>query len=371
MTMKIVLIAPAIPDYCVEYANTVARTTQVTLLAAARAFAGYSQFVDERVNFKLLDWPRHRSPRNFDFALRLTRSIHAMQPDVVHFLSETVVWLGLTVPVLRRYGLVTTLHDISYHPGDHESRQVPRWFAEYVVARSDRIIVHGDSLRQEAARTFALARHRIAVLPHIALQRYRTIAEMNHLRPVQDGLVRILFFGRIYAYKGVDVLIRSIPTVTEHVANIRVVIAGAGGDMDTYRQLIVDPAVFEIRNAHIDDLTTAQLFTDADVVVLPYVEASQSGVLAIANAFGKPVIVTNVGELGHTVTDGVSGLVIPAGDEKALAQAILRLATDTALRQRLGKAARTAMEAAASPAVIAQSALALYRDVARARDAHP
>ena len=97
---------------------------------------------------------------------------------------------------------------------------------------------------------------------------------------------------------------------------------------------MADPQFFEVRNRHIPDREAAQLFIDADIVVLPYVEASQSGVLAIANAFAKPVIVTDVGELGRAVEDGVSGLVVPPADERPLADAILKLATDGALRAR-------------------------------------
>ena len=63
-----------------------------------------------------------------------------------------------------------------------------------------------------------------------------------------------------------------------------------------------DRRFLEIRNRVIPDVETAQVFTDADIVVLPYVEASQSGVLAMAQAFAKPVIVTDVGELGSCVS---------------------------------------------------------------------
>jgi glycosyltransferase involved in cell wall biosynthesis len=132
---------------------------------------------------------------------------------------------------------------------------------------------------------------------------------------------------------------------------------------------MVDQKFFEIRNRYIPDEEAAQLFIDADIVVLPYVEASQSGVLAIANAFGKAVIVTDVGELGRVVVDGVSGLVVPPADERSLADAILKLATDASIRARLGNAGQALADQTASPEAVAEGAIAIYTSVADARRA--
>jgi glycosyltransferase involved in cell wall biosynthesis len=180
---------------------------------------------------------------------------------------------------------------------------------------------------------------------------------------VGDGIIRVLFFGRIYRYKGLDVLIRSMPLVAEELPTVRAVIAGVGEDLTPYKRTMTHPNLFEIRNRFIADEETARLFTEADVVVFPYLEASQSGVLAIANAFAKPVIVTDVGELSHSVTDGETGLVIPPGDERALAEAILRLASDEGLRARLGDAGRTVALETASPKAVADKAMNIYREV--------
>jgi glycosyltransferase involved in cell wall biosynthesis len=96
----------------------------------------------------------------------------------------------------------------------------------------------------------------------------------------------------------------------------------------------------ELRNRFIPDEETAQLFLDADVVVLPYIEASQSGVIAISREFGLPVVATGVGGLPEAVRDGETGLIVPTRDPAALAQAILRLAREEPLRRRLGAAAQ-------------------------------
>jgi glycosyltransferase involved in cell wall biosynthesis len=361
--MHILLLAPAIADYCVEYANALAKEKMtVTLLAPESFFKDQVRFVDSAVHLRLLNWPRHRSVRNAIFFCRLIFLIDHLQPDVVHFLSEGVTWLSfLPLFLSRKYGIVTTMHDVTYHLGDHASQRVPRWFANRLVAQSDKVLVHGANLRSDAERQYPGLVGKIAVIPHLTLSRYCYIAKRAEMCRTDDPTVNVLFFGRIYAYKGVDILIRSAPLVLRRFRNIKFIIAGRGENFDKYEDMILDPSFFEIRNRHIPDTEVAQLFTDADIVVLPYVEASQSGVLAIANAFGKAVVVTDVGELASAVKDGETGIIIPAKDEGALAEAIFRLAADANFREVLGNSGRVAAEQWASPKLIGQTATEIYK----------
>ena len=116
----------------------------------------------------------------------------------------------------------------------------------------------------------------------------------------------------------------------------------------------------------------AQLFLDADVVALPYVEASQSGVLNVAAAFGKPVVVTDVGELRATVEPNGLGLVVPPRDPQALAEALERLAAEPRLAAALGARARAWAEGPNAPEAVGREAADLYRRVvARAGVAAP
>lgn len=362
--MRVLLIAPDIQDYCVAYANALAGHADVTMVAPVRLFSRHEPYVNRAVDLRLLNWPRHRSVANILFVPRLIRTVEMLLPSVVHVLSEGVVWLNLALPTFRKYGVVTTMHDVIYHPGDKASQRLSR-FVDFLVARSDRIIVHGESLKIEAKRRYPNLAERFEVLPHIQLRRYHDIALRARMERSSDTIIRVLFFGRIFAYKGLDFLIRSIPKVAARFANIRVVIAGEGGSMSGYEKLILDPKFFDIRNRDISDEETAQLFVDADIVVLPYIEASQSGVLAIANAFAKPLIVTDVGELGQSVENEQTGLVVPPRDENALSDAIIRLISDVPLRDRLGVAGRNAAERLASPELVATRAMEIYEKTAR------
>ncbi len=359
--MHVLLIAQDILDYSVEYANAVAASARVTLIAPAGRFQAQAAFVDPVIDLQLVEWPRHRSFGNLRFLPRVIRLAERAQPDVVHFLCEGVVWLNLALPFFRKFGVVTTMHDVAYHPGDRSSQRVPRWCVDHLIGRSDTVLVHGDNLLKDAKKRYPRLADRLEIIPHVRMDRYAALARRKGMRRQRDGKINILFFGRIHAYKGLDVLIRSIPEVASSCADIRVIIAGKGDDLENYRQLMVDPRFFDIRDRFISDEETAQLFTDADMVVLPYIEASQSGVMAIANSFAAPVIVTDVGELGRSVEHDRTGLVVPARDEKSLASAIIRLAADLPLRTRLGHAGREAADRLASPQVVAERAMKIYQ----------
>ena len=174
-----------------------------------------------------------------------------------------------------------------------------------------------------------------------------------------------MLFGWIFAYKGLDQLFRAEALLQRRLANLRIVVDGRGDDPWSLRPLMGDPSRYDIRQHFIDYQEVAQLFLDADVVALPYAEASQSGVLNLAAAFGRPVIVTDVGELRATVEPRRMGLVVPAEAPDRLADAIARLAEDPALCAALGANARHWAEGPNAPEAVGARAAALYHAIAR------
>ena len=148
----------------------------------------------------------------------------------------------------------------------------------------------------------------------------------------------IIFFGRIAGYKGVDVLIDAVKLASKKIKDIKCIIAGAG-DFSKYAVMIDEEHKknFEIHNRFIDDGEIGEFFQRASVVVLPYKDATQTGVVQIAYSFGRPVIVTNVGSLPEIVIDGKTGFVIPSDNSKALSERIVMLLTNKRESLILGK----------------------------------
>jgi glycosyltransferase involved in cell wall biosynthesis len=175
----------------------------------------------------------------------------------------------------------------------------------------------------------------------------------------------ILFFGHIWPYKGLDYLIRAEPLITAQLPKARIIIAGKGVDFDRYRRMMVHPRNFVVHNNFIAENDAAALFRRANVVVLPYVEATQSGVIPLAYSFGKPVIATSVGGLPEQVEHGRTGIIVPPRSEQALAEAIIRLLQDPNLRRQFGENGRRKAEQEWSAANVAEKTFTVYETAAR------
>jgi glycosyltransferase involved in cell wall biosynthesis len=121
--------------------------------------------------------------------------------------------------------------------------------------------------------------------------------------------------------------------LTKKLPNSKLRIAGPSSMPEYYQKLSYpyDNIKWSIR--HQSDNEVSQLFKWADTVVLPYIEASQSGVLHIAQSFGVPVVASAVGALGESITHEKTGLLVKPGNPLELAKALLRILTDTTLRQ--------------------------------------
>jgi glycosyltransferase involved in cell wall biosynthesis len=359
--MKVVMLAWSIEDYALEFSQAVASQCAVTLCVPRAWMPRDGVIKVPGVEVVPLEWPRHRSLRNVRLLRQLRRILDEQAPDVVHCLNVDAVWLNLLFPLRRAYTWVSTVHDVTYHPGDTPSQQVPPVFKRCFIHRSDAIMVHGESLRDQAVQKFHLTPQRVGVVSHVGLFRYRQLADALALRPQSDGCLNVLFFGRIYAYKGLQYFMESEPLVRKALPQVRFVIAGQGEPFDKYRRFMQEGSTFDIRNRRIPDAEVGQLFLDADIIVLPYIEASQSGVIPIAVTFGKPVIVTAVGELPHLVNQGGGiGLVVPPENSGALAEAVIRLGRDEALRRRCGLAALTMADTVLSHESVGKQAVHLY-----------
>jgi glycosyltransferase involved in cell wall biosynthesis len=362
--VRICLIAPVIPDYCIEFAETIAESADVLLCIADKHFSPDRSMPTPRLEIQWLRWPRQRDVIGSTiFMTRLARRVRQWRPDIVHILAEGYVWTNLLPSLLRSSPIVTTVHDIRLHPGDVSSSRIPRFFIKSLVRQSDAIIVHGEGLRRDAASQLPIELERIFVFPHPPLLRYRNVAQKHGFTKPSDGLFRVLFFGRIYEYKGLRYLLQAAPMIKAVVGQLKIIVAGTGDDFEKYRNLVSDPTSVQMHDEFIPVDQAARLFTEADVLALPYIEASQSGVLMIAMPFGLPVVATDVGEIAETIKSTGTGLLVPTRDEAALAKALIKIASDKDLRNRLSSKAKAAMDGPYSRKALSKRALAIYGQV--------
>lgn len=180
-----------------------------------------------------------------------------------------------------------------------------------------------------------------AVLPHPIYTHFGTKlprAEAERLLGLPAGRRTLLFFGLIREYKGLDILLQAFDLLD---SRYQLVIAGEPyGSFDKYRQLIDagrDPGSVHVFPDYIRDDQVKNYFSAADLTVLPYRSATQSGISSVSNHFEVPMVVTDVGGLRETVGDRDTGIVCEQGTPACIAAAITRYFDDPALQERLHK----------------------------------
>jgi glycosyltransferase involved in cell wall biosynthesis len=213
----------------------------------------------------------------------------------------------------------------------------------------DAVVVHSE---HGAGRLRELGIENVHVIPHGAFDALAAVDGQPPLEP-RGGPV-VLFFGLIRPYKGVDVLLDAWRR-TERPDGAELWVVGKPR-MDA--GFIAGPGV---RTAlrFVSGAELAGAFRAADVVVLPYREIDQSGVLFTALAFGKPLVLSAVGGFPEIAATGAAELVPPA-DADALAEALTELLGDEGKRVRMAAAARAAATGPYSWDAIAERTLALY-----------
>ncbi|GAB5404010.1 MAG: hypothetical protein Aurels2KO_22410 [Aureliella sp.] len=361
--MKISFVSFDFGEYCVRNVNALAAQpdVEVQLLIPESQVADVPLELHDCVEPHFFQRPRFRQPlRQLALLRHLLSKIDGFAPDVVHFQGGHL-WFNFVLKSLRKYPLVLTVHNPVHHVGDVSSRRTPQWVMNLGYRQALEIIVHGQVLVDQLVSKLGIPREVIHVVPHVA---------MGGRRPesVSQSSNRILFFGRIWRYKGLEYLIRAQPKITDAFPDAKIVVAGVGEAFERYESLMQNKDAFETHIYKVSDNLREQLFADAAVIVLPYIAATQSGVVPIAFNHSKPVVATDVGALSEIVHDDETGILIPPGDSDAVADAVIRLLGDPGLRERLGAAGKRMLNEKCSEQVVSQRHLDVYKSaIARHR----
>lgn len=351
--MHVLLLDFTFFEYTIQLANALSQLCQVTLALPDSASRQCALGLKRTVGLHLFHLPRLRYPTNLLMVNHLFRLVAQTRPQVVHQLAWHL-WMNLALPVFPNVPFVTTIHDASQHPGDRASIMA---FQDWQWQRADQVIVHAEAVKRQLVEEHHIPQEKVQVIPLGAYQFYRDVTSAT----VQEKAHTILFFGRIWGYKGLQYLIEAEPLITQQVPDARIVIAGEGESFEKYERLMQHRDHFIVHNYSIPDEMVAQLFQEASVVALPYIEASQSAVLSIAYAFGKPVVATAVGGIPEVVQNGETGYLVPPRDSRSLAKAIVTLLKDPAERARLGRNALAAAQSVLSWSGIAARTLQVYQ----------
>jgi len=327
--MRIAMLAFSNIEYTVELTEALADLEEVMLLIPDKDARRFSGVIKPHVNLQPFYYPRMRYPTNLYMIWAILKKLNHYKPDILH-LQKGHPWFNLAIPLLKRHNLVTTIHDVILL--DWPSQKIPNFTYLPPIKYANQLIVHGKYLKEAMVSGYERQPEDIHVLRRGVNSIYTRFCSTT---TEQEGLT-VLYFGRIWGYKGIKYLIEAEPLIAAKVPDFKIIIAGEGEDFQKYRDMMVNKERFIVYNEYIPDQSVAELFQRASVVVLPYIDGSQSGVIPQAYAFQKPVVITNVGSLPENVEDGVTGYIVPPKNSKELAARIIELLTNDEKRKQMG-----------------------------------
>ncbi|MBL8842582.1 MAG: glycosyltransferase family 4 protein [Planctomycetes bacterium] len=363
--LRVALLEPAgrggIHHYTRALADALAGAGAAVTLFTARdhEFAARDAATPPRFAIAPLFARRRTSPRALIAALRAAR------PDLLHLQTGThpLLHLALLWAAKRATGApaIVTAHDLR----PKNSGRFGDLAAGWLQRAADLLIVHGESLRAELLARRPRLAARTCVVPH---------GEYGSLVAPQDAVPpparpTLLFFGYLHPEKGLEDLLEALPALLHAVPSTRLVIAGAAEQpvaplQQRAAELRVADAI-DWRIGYVAADAVAPLFAGATGVVLPYREASQSGVLFLAGAHARPLVATRVGALPEAIEHGRTGWLVPPRDPAALGKALSELLSDLLRAEKMGKEHALRCRTEGAWPAIAERTLALYARLPR------
>lgn len=302
--------------------------------------------------------------------------------DALHIHDLPLVNTGLAVAGRKGIPMVADLHEnypdlVRFHRGGWRAKVAntlispDRWrrFEASWVRRADDVITVVDEIAWHLIKDCGVKESKVTVVMNTE--------DPDHFLsiPIKDDIIRkyeqyfvLSYIGGFGAHRGIETAIRAMPQVLAAVPAARLVLVGTGPDEAALRQ-----QTRSLGLSHAVEFTGWQPFeavpsfiAASKVCLIPYIDAVQTNRSAPHKLFqymamGKPVVVSSMESLTRIIEETCAGLVYPAGDEAALGEAVIRLARDKELAQRLGQSGETAVRTKYNWEMESKKLVELYR----------
>lgn len=290
--------------------------------------------------------------------MRVVNLLQKEKPDVV-LLGE--IRFGLEVNFLRMLknaGLILAdvVHDVRAYDTSRDADSIlkedeahTKQFNE-IYSYFDVLYVHDRINYDLFLELYDIPEERVTEIPHganeimLEMTPSHTVEELRAEYGLEDDTPTVLFFGTLTKYKGIEDLILAFPKVARETG-AKLIIAGfPAKDIDpdelkaTAKELGIENDIVWFLD-YVPNEQVVPLMQMVDIVALPYRAITQSGILQIAYACGKPVVATEVGGLGDAIEHGGSGLLTEPGNLDAYADALIELLNDDDKRQQMSERA--------------------------------
>jgi glycosyltransferase involved in cell wall biosynthesis len=281
-------------------------------------FPGTTELDSSRLKFDAGALPI-LTPLNPATWLRAFKLVKSFSPDVVVF----EWWQPFFAPLVgtlarwfRRSGLRCLIECHNIFP--HERTPLAGLLARFALSAAEHLITHSASDREQLLAL--LPGKTVSVSPLPSLDEFSTPGAGT-----REGRT-ILFFGKVRKYKGLDLLLAAMPRVLSRIECELLVMGEFYDSIEKYRQLVRRLGIekhVRIDNRYVPNEEVPAIFEEADVLVLPYLSATQSAVARIALSNRLPIIASRTGGLAESVIEDFNGMLFPPGDSSALADRII------------------------------------------------
>lgn len=334
---RVMMIAPHFEEYAYRLALALAAHVEVMLVLDEGVLD--AEFADRARPSHPRLMLRHSRFRTAAELARLIAQMRRFRPDVVHWQEPSgfikAGFAAVTI-TLARVCTAITIHDPVPHAG-RDTRVASRLarLRRYARRRAGRMFLHGPACVTQYQRDYLGT---TTPDPRVRLTEHGVVLQGPPIPP--PAQFRAVMIGRMEAYKGLETLVRALERLADDGRPVAVHVAGAGPEIERLHDRLVALPGVTVAIGFVSAAELIALVAQSTAVLLPYTDASQSGVLATAFANGRLVIASAVGGIVDLVTDGANGLLVPPGDAMALADAITRVAQDPALQATLCDGAR-------------------------------
>jgi D-inositol-3-phosphate glycosyltransferase len=308
----------------------------------------------------------------FEYPVNIAEIISAAiirKIDIVHFQSVNLIEI-IAVIAFRMVNrkVVFTIHNVM--PRHQKLCFYHKFLYRIMYYLCHEIIIHSEKGREEIVDLYGVCIQKISVIPHgdykfFLPEKQLSAEEAKSILGLGIENRTILFFGAIRENKGLKSILLAIPYIKEQIPDVRLMIVGEPIDNYNFYKTVIDET--HIRNEVFEKLDyvpnedVALYFSAGDLIVLPYHEITQSGILQIAYAFGKPVVATDLGGFREAVENGQNGYLVPLNNIQLLAERCIEILADKEKKIRMGAYSRFLSDTRFSWDSIADKTIEVYR----------
>ena len=237
------------------------------------------------------------------------------------YVPAAPIWTYFINRMLKKKKLIITSHDLIDHSGTSFIQKILTYPNQIDLRNADVIAVLTKKFIPYACNKYKKDLKQIVVAPQASLNYYNL--NKIDMKPIYDNSkINFLFFGRIEKYKGLEVLIQAYKIIESKYCDVTLTIAG-NGDFAPYLNDFLKLKNKVLVNRWIEDEEVSNFFNGKNIItVLPYLDATQSGVVNLAMAEESLVIASDCGGLDEQIEDGKTGIIVKTGDINALVKAM-------------------------------------------------